>query len=136
MNTQVKKLPPVVWIAAIAITLFSAAGIAAIMGWLPDSMAHTSEIAPLASDSQPRASSAAQAHVTAPIKVASATPVRHQCTECGVIESTHEVSTRGSGSGLGAVGGAVIGGLLGNQVGAGNGKDLATVVGAVGGGLA
>jgi uncharacterized protein YcfJ len=32
--------------------------------------------------------------------------------------------------------GAVVGGLLGNQVGGGNGKKIATVVGAVGGGYA
>ncbi len=32
--------------------------------------------------------------------------------------------------------GAVLGGLLGNQVGGGTGKTLATVVGAVGGGYA
>jgi len=39
-------------------------------------------------------------------------------------------------SGLGAVGGAVVGGLLGNQVGSGRGRTLATVAGAVGGGYA
>jgi outer membrane lipoprotein SlyB len=37
------------------------------------------------------------------------------------------------GSGLGAAGGAVLGGLLGNQVGSGHGRQLATVAGAVGG---
>ncbi|WP_460824944.1 glycine zipper 2TM domain-containing protein, partial [Massilia solisilvae] len=35
--------------------------------------------------------------------------------------------------GLGAAGGAILGGLLGNQVGSGNGRQLATVAGAVGG---
>ncbi|MCC8403556.1 glycine zipper 2TM domain-containing protein [Paraburkholderia sp. MMS20-SJTN17] len=39
-------------------------------------------------------------------------------------------------TGLGAVGGAVAGGLLGNQLGAGRGRVLATIAGAVGGGLA
>jgi outer membrane lipoprotein SlyB len=39
-------------------------------------------------------------------------------------------------TGLGAVGGAVAGGLLGNQVGGGRGRVLATIAGAVGGGLA
>ena len=37
---------------------------------------------------------------------------------------------------VGAIAGAVIGGLLGNQVGAGNGKALATGAGVVGGALA
>ncbi|WP_244808316.1 glycine zipper 2TM domain-containing protein [Caballeronia zhejiangensis] len=39
-------------------------------------------------------------------------------------------------TGLGAVGGAVAGGLLGNQVGGGRGRVLATIAGAAGGGLA
>ena len=34
------------------------------------------------------------------------------------------------------VGGAVVGGLLGNQIGNGSGRSLATVAGAVGGGFA
>ncbi len=37
---------------------------------------------------------------------------------------------------LGTVAGAVVGGVLGNQVGGGRGKDLATVAGAVGGAYA
>ena len=36
----------------------------------------------------------------------------------------------------GAVGGAVIGGILGHQVGGGRGNDIATVAGAVGGAVA
>lgn len=55
------------------------------------------------------------------------------CTHCGNIESVREVTQRAQGSGLGAAGGAVLGGLLGNQVGGGNGRKLATVAGAVGG---
>jgi len=63
-------------------------------------------------------------------------PVQARCAECGVIDSIREVTTKGESSGLGVVGGAVVGGLLGNQVGAGRGKDAATVVGAVGGAVA
>lgn len=55
------------------------------------------------------------------------------CAHCGNIESVREVSQRAQGSGLGAAGGALLGGLLGNQVGGGNGRKLATVAGAVGG---
>ncbi len=58
------------------------------------------------------------------------------CRQCGVIDSIREVTTKGESSGLGVVGGAVVGGLLGNQVGAGNGKNVATAVGAVGGAVA
>lgn len=60
-------------------------------------------------------------------------PAKRICSECGVIDSIREVTAEGKGSGLGVIGGAVVGGLLGNQVGAGRGKDAATVVGAVGG---
>ena len=42
----------------------------------------------------------------------------------------------GRGTGLGAVGGAVAGGLIGNQFGAGNGRLGMTALGAVGGGFA
>jgi outer membrane lipoprotein SlyB len=39
-------------------------------------------------------------------------------------------------TGLGALGGAVAGGLVGNQIGGGRGKILTTIAGVVGGGLA
>jgi outer membrane lipoprotein SlyB len=68
------------------------------------------------------------------------TPIETQraavCASCGTVESVHAIQQKGEGSGIGAVGGAVVGGLLGNQVGGGNGKTALTVLGAVGGGLA
>ncbi|KAB8060370.1 glycine zipper 2TM domain-containing protein [Janthinobacterium sp. FT14W] len=63
-------------------------------------------------------------------------PAPQVCGNCGVIEAIHEVNTRAEGSGVGAAGGAVVGGLLGNQVGGGHGRQLATVLGAVGGAVA
>lgn len=71
----------------------------------------------------------------APVRLAQATPARKSnwCGNCGNVESVREIKTRAQGSGLGAAGGAVLGGLLGNQIGGGNGKKLATVAGAVGG---
>ncbi len=42
----------------------------------------------------------------------------------------------GSGVGLGTVAGAVVGGVLGNQVGSGSGRTVATVAGAAGGAYA
>lgn len=39
----------------------------------------------------------------------------------------------GSGIGIGAIAGAVVGGVLGNQVGGGTGQTVATVAGAAGG---
>ena len=58
------------------------------------------------------------------------------CHDCGRVESVQPVQTQASPSGVGVVGGAVVGGLLGNQVGGGTGKTLATIAGAVGGGFA
>lgn len=51
------------------------------------------------------------------------------------IEGTQEgyQGIAGTGYGLGTVAGAVIGGVAGNQVGSGNGKTAATVVGSAGG---
>ncbi|CAB3787291.1 hypothetical protein LMG28688_02434 [Paraburkholderia caffeinitolerans] len=39
-------------------------------------------------------------------------------------------------TGIGAVGGAVAGGLIGNQIGGGRGRTIATIAGAIGGGFA
>lgn len=58
------------------------------------------------------------------------------CASCGTVEYVQEVKEKGPSTGLGAVGGAVVGGLLGHQVGGGNGKKVMTVVGAAGGALA
>jgi outer membrane lipoprotein SlyB len=58
------------------------------------------------------------------------------CYECGRVESVNAVQTQAAPSGLGMIAGGVVGGLLGNQVGGGNGKKVATVAGVVGGGYA
>ncbi|AXW61565.1 hypothetical protein CJO94_05950 [Ralstonia solanacearum] len=55
----------------------------------------------------------------------------------GQVTAVTPITTQqGNETGLGMIGGAVVGGLLGNQVGRGNGRTLATVAGAVGGGYA
>ncbi|MEI5996075.1 glycine zipper 2TM domain-containing protein [Paraburkholderia bengalensis] len=54
----------------------------------------------------------------------------------GEVVAINPVQTSEPTTGLGAVGGAVAGGLIGNQIGGGRGRILATVAGAVGGGLA
>jgi len=152
METQVNKSPhPLAWAAGIAVILFSAAGIAAIMGWIPTSTgtpgnnaaleklttntAKPAAVEKLKTNTARPAAPKAQA-APAPVQVASNAPTRLKCAECGVIESVREIQTRGEGTGLGAVGGAVVGGFLGNQVGSGRGNTAATVVGAVGGVIA
>jgi outer membrane lipoprotein SlyB len=59
-----------------------------------------------------------------------------RCDSCGTVESVQAEKHKGEGTGLGAVGGAVLGGVVGHQLGDGNGKKALTVLGAVGGGLA
>lgn len=72
-----------------------------------------------------------------PVKESKPTQVaaneRDWCSNCGNVESVRTITQRAEGSGLGAAGGAVIGGLLGNQVGGGSGRTLATAAGAIGG---
>jgi len=161
-------------VAAVAIILFGIVGIAAFMGWLPNSTAHTEDRASLTTDkdavldrkealnkegldkrdssdrkqtvdrqpspnrqssvapSSPVPKSSTSTSATASAPVAQATT----CPGCGEIASVREVVTKAKGSGFGAAGGAVVGGVLGNQVGEGRGKDVATAAGVIGGAVA
>lgn len=120
MNAQVNKPSQLLmWIAGIAVILFSIAGIAAFMGWTSTSKDDPGNNATFAKPSRSASNS-----------------FKAKCTDCGQIESVREIVTRGEATGLGVVGGAVVGGAIGNQVGAGRGKDLATVASAVGGAVA
>ena len=154
-STTSTKPHALVWIAGVAVTAFSAVGIAAIMGWIPTSMGKRDDTTVVAKIEAPKQALAkpaaarqaerpAAAKVNAPAAatpsqqvVASSAPVAKAiCVECGVIESVRSVDTKGDGTGLGAVGGAVVGGVVGNQIGRGSGNTVATVAGAVGGAVA
>ncbi len=54
----------------------------------------------------------------------------------GTVQSVQAVQVKGKGSGVGVVAGAVLGGLVGNQMGKGTGNTVMTVGGAVAGGYA
>jgi outer membrane lipoprotein SlyB len=86
---------------------------------------------------------AALAQYDGPEKQAPATTQKSQkakpltlenCPSCGKVEAVREEKRKGEGGAVGIVGGAVVGGLLGNQIGGGSGRALATVGGAVAGG--
>lgn len=129
MITETKRSPhPMMLAAGMALILFCAAGISAIMGWIPNSMGRNAD---MVAAEKPSHAPAAAKTLAAPVRVAKAA-----CASCGVVQSVRAIETRGTGSGVGAVGGAVVGGLLGNQVGGGHGKEAMTVVGALGGALA
>ena len=134
MNTQVDHFPrPLMWVAGIAVILFSVAGIAAIMGWIPTSMgrgADNTEVTVPDKHSGTTGKTPANTPAAAPVRSSTSAT---RCSDCGVIESSREVSSKGEGSGIGAAGGAVVGGLIGNQIGNGRGNTVATVLGAVGG---
>ena len=120
-------LYPLMLIAAITVIVFSVAGIATMMGWLP-SVQSGSEPAARTGAVPPAAPAAAPAP-----KVAASRPriaSSAACADCGVVESVQAVEVPGEGSALGAIGGAVVGGVLGNQIGRGSGRTAATVVGA------
>ena len=120
METQAtRSIHPLWWVTAIAVVLFSGVGIAALLGWIPTSVGKPAD--PAIASKPERARPAAR------------TPAAALCTECGVVQSVQEIEARGEGSGLGAAGGAEVGGVLGNHVGGGDGRKVATVIGAVGG---
>lgn len=58
------------------------------------------------------------------------------CHDCGRVTSVVVSDKDGQGSAVGLIAGGVAGALLGNQVGSGHGRQLATVAGAAGGAYA
>ena len=157
------KMHPLVAAAAASVIIVSLVGTAAIMDWLPSSKGKeapamsatvppTSEPSEATKQSNEAAAAAAKAlppRATAPSRkpatqsaaatqstpspVVQAPPI---CAVCGKVVDVRTVEVAAKPSGVGVVAGAVVGGLLGNQVGGGSGKTLATVAGAVGGGYA
>lgn len=64
-------------------------------------------------------------------------PVAAACAQCGSVVSVNAVDVNSDAPNvIGTIAGGVLGGVLGHQVGGGTGKDLATVVGALGGAYA
>ena len=149
---------PLLLIAAVAVILFCAFGLAAIKGWVPSSFgdgnrdaapavaatadaptqlalskAATTPYDSSGASDAPGTSGAGYAPGPAPAPQAVRQAAPAVCHNCGVVEAVSAVKERAEGSGLGAGAGAVVGGLLGNQIGSGHGRQLATVAGAVGG---
>lgn len=135
---------PMLIAASTAVVLLCLTGTAAVLGWIPMSngASLSADGAVTVSSTTPVADKVLAQRVPAPVvyRAPRAEPARRApalvCQNCGVVESVRTVTTRGDGSGLGAAGGAVVGGLLGNQVGGGHGKEAMTVVGAIGGAFA
>lgn len=149
-----ERAHPVLIAAGSAVVLVCLTATAALVGWIPASAGSNADPAALAPGktviAAVPATPARQASVHAAPRQAASAPVVYRqprtepiprtqtlvCHHCGTVGSIREITLRGDGSGLGAAGGAVVGGLLGNQVGGGSGKQAMTVVGAIGGALA
>jgi outer membrane lipoprotein SlyB len=155
------KLHPVLWVAAVAVIVLSAAGVAAIFGVIPSvgssskqaepvaaAPAASTAPAPAAKPAEPAPAkkvAAAKPAETKPAQQAASQPTQAAaqpapapavCINCGTIESVIEKTQKGEGTGIGAVAGGVAGAVLGSQVGKGGGKTAATVIGGVGGAVA
>lgn len=59
-----------------------------------------------------------------------------QQVQLGTVQSVREVLIEGTKSGAGVATGAIVGGLAGTQIGGGSGRQIATVLGALGGAYA
>jgi len=146
MTTHIQKTSPtLMWVAAIALIIFSMVGVAAFMGWIPSSIGNpgaegvtskSDNAKTNTSDNHRKSNTQKKSDTRVASNTYSSTPAKVICNECGVVQSTREIVQPGDGGAVGIVGGAVVGGLLGNQVGKGRGKDVATVAGAVGGAIA
>lgn len=103
------------------------------------------QVSKLAADTTPKPAAPAAKPRPAPVVVAQASPRANACATCGTVEAVTPVQRQGQVNGvavgnttigLGTVAGGVVGGLLGNQVGGGNGKTAMTVLGVAGGAFA
>lgn len=163
-SVKPNRIHPLVAAAAVSVIVLCGTGVAAMTGLLPSSKAVASAVTPatpvisLASPSTIAAApSASSLQTNEPATHAYHRPATHgyvpgkaslsQARDAfpatpaidptlGEVTSVNAVQTSQPTTGLGAIGGAVAGGLAGTQVGNGRGKTVATIVGALGGGLA
>ena len=158
MPDTTSRMNPLIVAAAVALIIFSAVGVGVMTGLIPSSLSKSAEVpAPVADAAKnapapaqkttgtaPKQNAASEAPkrtaTQEPRRVATAPPAPpaapRVCANCGSVEAVNVVEQKGEGSGLGAVAGGVAGALLGNQVGGGSGRKIATVAGAAGGAYA
>jgi uncharacterized protein YcfJ len=163
IKTTTNKIHPLMAGAAASVMLVSLVGVAAIAGLLPNSRGEAAQLAAAApakpavehvvASGQEEAKPAPKAvqkrvvHQPAPVRpvYVQQASAPHQ-VESGSYSQPQPVYQQPAAyqqpqaqpaarvSPIGIAAGAVVGGVLGNQVGGGNGKTLATVAGAIGGG--
>ncbi|WP_075258758.1 glycine zipper 2TM domain-containing protein [Herbaspirillum camelliae] len=144
VKSESSRLHPLVAGAAVAVILVSLIGVAAMTGLLPSSksanspqqLAAVEQNAGAMNPQQAPATRLAPQQAAYPSQSAEAPRAAAVCSSCGEVVAVRAVQHTPQTSGVGIAGGAVVGGLLGNQIGGGNGRTLATIAGAVGGGYA
>lgn len=143
MNQSSTRIHPLVAAAAVSVMVVSLMGVAAMTGLLPNSHASAMQTTPMAAQTSVVAAVAAPVQQVAAAPVVHRTAVHHYPVQHAQVQSDPQYSQApvyqqpapvAQNSPLGIGVGAVLGGLLGNQVGGGKGKTLATIAGVVGGG--
>ena len=140
----IKRINPLLGIAAASVVVFSAVGVAALTDMIPASKGQTKElqlpqeiaqpIAPAISHpvtKKPAAKPAVRRTTTPVVEAPKPAPAIGQLA---IVESVREVKEAGDAKGVGAVAGGVAGGVLGHKLG--KGKGVFTVIGAAGGAIA
>jgi outer membrane lipoprotein SlyB len=146
MTTENKsRIHPLMAGAAAAVIIAAMVGVAAMTGNLPGSSAQKAEPA-AAAPAKPAAAAAAKPAqpgaakhtqvASAPTTAQAASHPKAHCADCGVVTDVKLVEIKGEGSGVGAVGGAVVGGVVAHEIFDGKNQGLATIAGAAGGALA
>lgn len=145
MTQTSNRIHPLLAAAAVSVTLVSLVGIAAMTDVLPKSHSSTADnaqktgmvaspptplVATPANSAKEPVRSQPAVHQTSPVPVKPARQHAAVPSQAPVAPAAPVAQNSPLGIGVGAV----VGGLLGNQVGGGNGKTLATIAGAVGGG--
>ncbi|WP_277187356.1 glycine zipper 2TM domain-containing protein [Caballeronia sp. BR00000012568055] len=165
-QTKSSRIHPLVAGAAVAVILACGTGIAAMTGLLPSSKATAAAVtaSPLVDTQAAKAAPVVQntekeaplpravrghhvstnaVHRTAPAETQSAPATNYAQNTApaydpyaGQVTAVNAIQTAQPTTGIGAIGGALAGGLAGTQIGNGRGKTAATIIGAIGGGLA
>ena len=153
MHRSRQRLHPLVAAAALSVTAVSLTGIAAMTGLLSGASSHG--LATPASDHVATAPGVGAAKPPAPQAPVARRPtssdrsyaptgstapslravrVRH-ASDMGTVESVRAVAQPAASTGIGTIGGSVIGGALGSRIGNGNGRAAMAALGAIGGGM-
>jgi outer membrane lipoprotein SlyB len=142
MEKTQARLHPLLTAAAIALTVFSAVGVATLTGLVPPSIGSQKEeiiqpaeiFTPIEPAITHPVAKPAKKPVARTSKSRPAEPVVSR--EFATVQAVREVKQPGEHTAMGPIAGGVAGAVLGSQIGGGSGKKVMTVLGALGGAMA